>query len=446
MTGAMIDLIRLPSPSGFGGRRVAILAATMVAVGAIVIWRLVSLQVLDPERFVEHGENQRIRTATLAPERGAIFDRNGVELVISSERQSIWADPRLIEDPAVAATQIAAITGDDVDQLTSRLSAGEDAKFRWMARQIDDTTAAAVLNLDLRGIYTIEEQARLTPSGGNVGLGIVGRTDIDGNGLSGLESQYDEVLKGEEGRLVVERGLPTAGTRGVTIPDGRYELVSPTPGDSLVLTIDRTVQFEVEKLLEQTVAESGAKSGTVIVSRTSTGEILAMSTVSRGNDGIISVSGENKAVTWVVEPGSISKPIAIGALLEEGLITDQTTVEVTDELEVYDVAFTDEVRHDQDTLTTGQVLANSSNVGVALLVERIDDGTFYDYLAELDSGRRPHCRSPASRRESFTILMNGREFRSPLQPLGTAMRPHRCKCFVPTTSLPTTGSWSSPTW
>lgn len=383
MTGAMIDLVRLPPRSGFSGRRIGIIALAIAGMGVVMIWRLVSLQVLEPEAYVEHGENQRIRTAELAAERGAIVDRNGVELVVSSPRQSIWADPRLVDFGAESETaaQIAALTGADPEQLTRRLTADGEVKFAWMARQLDDKTAAEVLALGLPGIYSIEEQARLTPSGGNVARGILGSTDIDGNGVSGLESQYHETLTGDSGRIVVERGLA-----GVTIPDGRYELVSPEAGDSLVLTLDRTVQFEVEKLLEQTVAESGAKSGTVIVSKTATGEILAMSTVARGNDGIIQVSGENKAVTWIVEPGSISKPIAIGALLEEDLISADTTVEVTDELALYDVQFADEVRHDQDTMTTGQVLANSSNVGVALLIDRITDEKFYDYMVDFGIG------------------------------------------------------------
>lgn len=388
MTGAMIDLVRLPPRSGFSGTRVGVIAVVIAAMGVLMIWRLVSLQVLEPEAYVEHGENQRIRTAELAAERGAIVDRNGVELVVSSPRQSIWADPREIFSVPAAETaaQIAAITGGDVDQLTRRLTSNGDVKFAWMARQLDDETAAEVLALELPGIYGIEEQARLTPSGGNVARGILGSTDIDGNGVSGLESQYHDILTGESGRIVVERGLASGGSRAVTIPDGRYELISPEAGDSLVLTLDRTVQFEVEKLLERTVAESGAKSGTVVVSRTATGEILAMSTVARTDQGIIQVSGENKAVTWVVEPGSISKPIAIGALLEEGLVSSETTVEISNELSLYDVEFADSVRHDQDVMTTGEVLANSSNVGVALLVDRISDENFYDYMVDFGLG------------------------------------------------------------
>ncbi|MFT7473431.1 MAG: cell division protein FtsI (penicillin-binding protein 3) [Verrucomicrobiales bacterium] len=398
----MIDLVRLPSRNGLSGWRVAALAIAMAAMGFIMIWRLISLQVLDPERYVEHGESQRIRTTSLAAERGAIVDRNGVELAVSSPRESIWADPRLTAyaDPADIARRIVAVTGGDVDQLTRRLS-NEDAKFAWMARQLDDPTAQKVLDLGLPGIYAKREQARLTPSGGNVARGILGRTDIDGIGLSGLEAQYDEILTGESGQVVVERGIASGGARAVTIPDGEYELVSPQPGDSLVLTLDRTVQFEVENLLERTVAESGAKSGTVIVSRTATGEILAMSTVARTADGIIQVSGENKAVTWIVEPGSISKPLAIAALLEEGLITPETTVEVTQQIEIYDVEFSDPVPHGQAVMTTGEVLANSSNVGVALLVDRISSDRFHDYLSDYGLGTATALNFPG---ESSGIL------------------------------------------
>ncbi len=400
MTAAVLNLVRLPSRSGFSGWRIAVLGLGIVSIGALMIFRLVSLQVLEPERFVEHGESQRIRTAALAAERGAIVDRNGVELAVSTPRESIWADPRLISDPAGTAQQIVAVTGGDVAQLTRRLS-NEDAKFAWMARQLDDDVAETVLGLDLPGIYATEEQARITPSGSDVARGILGRTDVDGIGLSGLEAQYDSFLTGEEGRIVVERGLAAGGARAVTIPDGEYELVSPTPGDSLVLTLDRTVQFEVENLLRQTVSDSGANSGTAIVSRTATGEILAMSTVARNDDDEVVVSGENRAVTWIVEPGSISKPLAIAALIEEGLIDSNTTVEVTEELEIYDLVVTDSVRTDQSVMTTADVLRNSSNVGVALLVDRIGDETFHQYLSDFGLGSPTELDFPG---ESAGIL------------------------------------------
>ena len=397
---AVVDLLRLPARSGFAGIRMASMALIMVALGAVMMWRLVSLQVLEPELFLEYGESQRLTTQSLAAERGAIVDRNGVELVVSSPRQSIWADPRLIVDPEATAASIVAIAGGDQDQLARRLS-NEDAKFAWMARQLDDDTAAAVLALELPGIYPLEEQARLTPAGGDVARGILGRTDIDGIGTSGLEAQYDATLTGEAGRVVVERGLATGGGRAVTIPDGEFELISPEAGDSLVLTLDRTVQFEVEKLLERTVADAGAQSGSVIVSRTATGEILAMANVRRSDDGTVGVTGENRALTWIAEPGSISKPLAVAALLEENLITPQTTVEVTDSLEIYDVEYVDSVRTEQDVLNTGEVLAASSNVGVALLMDRIDQNTFHGYMEDFGLGRSTSLQFPG---ESAGIL------------------------------------------
>lgn len=402
MTAALRASFQPSGRSGFSGGRLVICGLFIALVGGLMIYRLVSLQVLDPERFVEHGESQRIRTAALAAERGAIVDRNGVELAVSTPRESIWADPRLIPPGQAQATAqaIVNVAGGDVDQLTRRLS-NEDAKFAWMSRQLDDDVAASVLALDLPGIYATEEQARVTPSGSEVARGILGRTDVDGIGLSGLEAQYDEILTGEPGRIVVERGIAAAEGQRVTIPDGEYELIAPESGDSLVLTLDRTVQFEVENLLQQTVEESGAISGTAIVSRTATGEILAMSTVARNQDDEVVVSGENKAVTWIVEPGSISKPLAVASLIEEGLIDSNTTVEVTDELEIYDLVVTDTVRVDNPVMTTGDVLRNSSNVGVALLVERIGDETFYDYLNDFGLGSPTELDFPG---ESSGIL------------------------------------------
>ena len=95
---AVVNLLRLPSRSGFSSARLILIALAMVGLGAVMIWRLVSLQVIEPERFLEYGESQRLRTQSLASERGAIVDRNGVELAVSSPRQSIWADPRLVLD------------------------------------------------------------------------------------------------------------------------------------------------------------------------------------------------------------------------------------------------------------------------------------------------------------------------------------------------------------
>lgn len=396
----VVQYVRGPGPNGLSGYRLLFLGVAMLAVSGLMMWRLVSLQVLEPDRYVRHGESQRIRSASLAAVRGAIVDRNGVELVVSSPRPSISADPRLVLDPEGTAAAIATITGGDIEQLTRRLS-NPEAKFAWLARQIDEDTAAAIMELGLPGIYERTEQARLTPSGSSVARAIVGRTDIDGAGLSGLELKFDDVLAGEPGQMVVERGLVTGAGEALTIPDGRYELIAPATGDSLVLTIDRTVQFEVENLLESHVIAAGAESGTVIVSRPATGEILAMATVARADNGVVAVSGENRSVTRIVEPGSISKPLALAALIEEGLASPDTRIEVTDEVEIYDAVFTDEIRHESGVLTASEVLESSSNVGMALLSDRLGKQKMHEYLAEFGIGQPTELDFPG---ESSGIL------------------------------------------
>ncbi len=390
---AVVGLVRFVRASdgghGLPSWRFVVLAAGVVAMGMLLVWRLLTLQVLEPDRYVRHGENQRIRSAELAAERGAIVDRNGIELAVSSPRPSVYADPRLVIDPRGTAEAIAAVVGGDIDvDALERRLANPDAKFAWMARQLDETAAADVMALQLPGLYVTEEQARLAPSGDTVARALLGRTDIDGVGLSGLEYQYDGTLTGTEGQIVVERGLVAGAGKPVTIPDGKYELITPVAGDSVVLTIDRTVQFEVEKLLEAHVVEAGAASGTVVVSRPRTGEILAMATVVRADNGVVSVAGagDNRAVNWIVEPGSISKPLALAALIEEGLASPNTTVEVTDEIEIYDRVFTDEIRHETSVLSAAEVLESSSNVGMALLSNRLGKEGMHRYLSQFGIG------------------------------------------------------------
>lgn len=177
-TTTVVGYLRTPGQNGTSGWRLGVLALGMVSLGFVLIWRLAMLQVVEPESYVQHGESQRMRSSPLPAERGGIFDRNEVELAVSTPRPSIYADPRLFtrqEDVARAAASIVAITGGDQERLARRLSNGE-AKFAWMARQLDEETAAAVMALELPGIYSLEEQARITPSGGVARGFLVGST------------------------------------------------------------------------------------------------------------------------------------------------------------------------------------------------------------------------------------------------------------------------------
>ena len=166
-------------------RRRAVFGGLMLAVVAGMFgWRLASLQLLEPERFVAHGEAQRIKTLRLRAGRGAIVDRNGVDLVLSVPGQSMIANPRRVEDPVRAARALAQVLGADPEVLERRISS--DKSFVYLGRQVDLEVAEAILGLESSGVYAQEEWERIRP-GGDSALSILGRTDIDSIGISGIE-------------------------------------------------------------------------------------------------------------------------------------------------------------------------------------------------------------------------------------------------------------------
>ena len=191
-----------PRRPGRPNRRLAsALVVTVFAFGAVVV-RVGMLQTVDAARYTALGESQRVRAVVLPAERGTIFDRNGAELALTVPKKTVWADPRLVTDPPQAASLLAPILGTDPAALAARL--GRTADFVYVARQIDDSSAQRVAGLHLPGVFLIDEPGRVSPSG-ELARSIVGRVDIDSQGVSGVEGEYDERLAGVPGRLVRER-------------------------------------------------------------------------------------------------------------------------------------------------------------------------------------------------------------------------------------------------
>ena len=304
--GEKRDVPRGGSPPRIAVR--AILAgALIVMVAGVMVWRLVHLQILEADRYVARGASQRIRTVPLYAVRGAIVDRNGVDLALSVPRHSLVADPRLVDDPVHTAQVLGPLLGVEPLVLEERLTS--ERKFVYLARQVDDRVAQAALGLHLSGIDTRDEQSRVRPDDRSV-LAVVGRTDIDGQGISGLEKVYDSLLAGTAGEKIVE-----VGARGATIPGGEYHLTPATEGHTLVLTLDRSLQFGAQRALINGVEAAGAQGGILVAMRPGTGEILATVSVEREDDGVVRASTEHRAATWSYEPGSIIKPLTFLSLI-----------------------------------------------------------------------------------------------------------------------------------
>ena len=375
-----------PSPVKSFFRRSIFVGIVMLLISGGLVWRLVHFQILDSERYVAHGASQRMKTEEVLAQRGSILDRYGIDLAVSVPRRSLVADTRLVEDPVQTAKALVQIIGGDLVELGNKLSSGK--QFVYLSRQVEDRFVEAVLSLKLSGIYTQKEQSRVRPDGDAV-LAIIGRTDIDGNGISGLEKSYDEYLSGENGLKIVERG-----PRGSTIPGGEYSLQPAENGETIVSTLDRSLQFEAEKIMISGVDRAGAEAGLLVAMRPSTGEILASVAVERNMDGNIQQVSEHRSATWTFEPGSIMKPLTFSAVIDAGVASTESVRKVADEIHVHDSDFSDWFDHDETEWSVSEILFRSSNVGTILWAQEIGPSLLHNKLQKFGIGRKSELNFP----------------------------------------------------
>ncbi|MDG2427257.1 MAG: penicillin-binding protein 2 [Acidimicrobiales bacterium] len=364
--------------SGF--RRRLLFAGTVLVLAASFLgWRLAVVQIVEPDRYLARGEAQRMHTEPLVAVRGAIVDRNGVDLALSIRLPSVEANPRNVENPLVVAQQLAVALDADTTFLESRLSG--DGQFAWLDRHIHPATALNVAALNLRGIRITQERARVRP-GGRSALGVLGRTDVDSMGISGLEKVYNGLLSGIDGYKIIERDL-----QGASFPGGERSVELPTNGRDLILTLDRPLQFEAERLLAEGVEEAGGESGILIAMDPKTGQVLVSATAVRGDDGEIRQSGEHRAATWTYEPGSIIKPLTIAGVLDASVGSPGTVREVAGRIKVHDGEFEDAPLHDPIELSIADILRRSSNVGTIMWATDLGPEALYAKLCDFGLGR-----------------------------------------------------------
>jgi cell division protein FtsI (penicillin-binding protein 3) len=346
---------------------------------AAVVVRLVDLQVVAPDHYAARGIAQRLRTVTLPAERGSIFDRTGNELAMSVRQKTVWADPRAVERPRAAAVALSPILGVDVVELQEKLD-GPGA-FVYLARQVDLETAAEVEALHLPGVSLVDESKRFAPAG-SLARSIVGGVDLDGGGISGLERQFDDSLLGVPGQLEIEKGLD-----GRTIAGGRQRVTAAKRGSDLVLSLDRSLQYEVERALADEMARNNSLHATAIVMDPTTGEILALANLGRDEDGTPVATGENRALTVTFEPGSVNKVITVAGALEEGLMRPDTTLNVPDHLQVSTHRFSDHDPHPPKEWTVTDILTQSSNVGTIKIAQQLGVPKVKEYLRRFGLGQ-----------------------------------------------------------
>ena len=289
-----------------------------MVIGAILlglIGRVAYLQTTEAENLRSAAADQWTRSVTIPAQRGTVFDRHGAELAMSVPAVTVSINPKLIEN-GTATVQILDdlldLPDDKVAELLAEIES-KDRGFVFVRRQADADIGDQLAAMKLAGVNVDRESRREMP-GGDTGRSIIGRTNIDGVGISGLELQYDDLLTGTGGEMRRE-----VAPGGRSIPGSETVTAQPVAGDDLVLTLDRSIQYSTEQVLLEQVAAIGARGATAIAMDTDTGEIYSMASVRRDDEtGAYGVTSGNFAAVDAYEPGSVAKVITIASVAQRG--------------------------------------------------------------------------------------------------------------------------------
>lgn len=387
------------------------LVATWCVISAmllLMLLRVTLLQTVWAGAYQEASVNQRTRVSIARAERGSLLDRQGFELALPVPARTIFADPRLITDAVGTARALAGVlllAPDKEMELAAALQ-NSGKSFAYVARQAPQDVAAAILALNLVGISSYIESSRAITS--ETLRAVVGRTDIDGAGISGLEKQFDEVLKGIDGKTVRE-----VNSNGQSISGGSDESQGAVRGSDVVTTLDRNIQFQVDGILTQQIARIGARSGSAIVMDTKTGEIYAMSSVRRNTVGTYSSDSGNFSAVEAYEPGSVAKVFSISAALNEQTITAASMFKVPGKQVFnpntkWEMTISDAYPHGLEDMTVRKIIVDSSNLGAALIGQTITSEKMHDYLQAFGFGAKTNLGFP---NEASGSLRDARDWR-----------------------------------
>lgn len=364
-------------------RRRVIAAAVLIGLGFfIIVGRLFHLQVLRAEEFAQLADRQHQKTLAVEAGRGAIYDRSGKILAINMEVPSVFGAPKYVSDPRATAARLNRVLKTDVRQLESKLKSERD--FVWLARRLEPERAEGLQGLSLDGIGVIPEGRRFYPKSTMLSH-VLGFANIDNQGQEGLERRYDAQLRGERGRLVVERD----GFGGSVFPK-ELNYVAPLPGKDLVLTIDEVIQYVAEQELDEVVTRTRAASGVVIVVDPKTGAILALAVrptfdpnAPKGDANL----WRNRAISDSYEPGSTFKLVAAAAALEEKLVTPDELIYGEDGSFVVENTVVHD-SHKNGWMTFAQVIQKSSNIGTIKVAQRLGPDKLARYVGAFGFGQK----------------------------------------------------------
>ena len=383
--------IRLPLASA--PRRLHVLLIAVAMALSLCAGRLLQLQGFDSSSYTADALT---RTLPLLPARGEISDRNGLVLASTQPAVAVTADPTLTAPRAAEfASVLAGHLGMREAELIPLLTK-TGTRFVYLKKKVPALSYAALAadlsSRNLRGIFRESDPIRTYPNG-SVGASVVGFVGADGEGLAGLERTLNAQLAGVEGKETYE-----SAPNGSKIPLGRRSVTPARNGLSFQLTLDSEVQWAAERRLAEQVAKNRADSGFAIVLDVKTGQVIALANApsydSARPQAARSQDRGNRAISAPYEPGSVQKVLTAAALIDSGTANPSTRVVIPTRLPSGGRAIKDHFSHGVLHYTMRGVIADSSNIGTALLARQLEKQKLHDYLVSFGLGSKTRVELP----------------------------------------------------
>ncbi|ACB32791.1 Peptidoglycan glycosyltransferase [Leptothrix cholodnii SP-6] len=360
-----------------------------VGVGFLVLLgRAVYIQVIGTEFYQKQGESRYARTFELPASRGRITDRHGQILAASVPAPSIWAIPKDFRPDAKQQQALLRLLGMTSRELATRLA--DNPNFVWLRRQVDESVAAQVKALGIKGLHQQREFRRQYPEGESAAH-VVGFTNLEERGQEGIELAFQKELEGRAGSRSVVRD------RLGRIVEDIGESREPVDGSDLALALDSKVQFFAYQRVRDAVLEHNAKAGSVVVLDVLTGEVLALanypSYVPGERQGLSGAQLRNRAVTDTFEPGSTMKPFIAALALQTGRVTPDTVIQ-TAPGRIHFGSATISDSHPHGLLSVEQVIQKSSNVGTVKMAMQMEPREMWEMFSSVGIGQKPQLAFP----------------------------------------------------
>ena len=371
-------------------RALIVIISILIFFIALVI-KLVDIQIVRAEEYSFYAQRQQTGVEKIEAERGLIYDRNNVLLVYNRSDVSFYVDLRMIKQKHKnEIAQIFAKKFKKSKNFYLNLMKGSK-KTICIEKKAPSEIASSIKNIKLDGFFYKEEPTRVFHYN-NLASHVLGYLDNENKGVMGISEYYEDALNGEDGSRLIQKNAI-----GETVTVDDEEINPAVPGDDFYLTIDKSYQLILEEELRKGVDEYGAVSGTGVIMNPNTGEVLALANIDDFNPNEYwkynDFQRRNRAITDTYEPGSTFKSFTIASLIEQKLcrLNEKLNLE-NGTYKFQNVRIKDS--HPMKNLDVVGILEQSSNIGVAKLVQRIDDEKYFKYLRGFGFGNSTSLTLP----------------------------------------------------